>query len=157
MDAIRVEDITPQNHFEDRSDVENHASHLSLVATHETDTVTLAWFMRADTPEAGLNRALIAVLTLPNGPGSDRRVLELASRMEQIDREHANQSAGPTPAPMVVSDRIVDSIAAVLATESKADIVSNARVSVVDHRAVSRSDQGYEAKGEFGPSERRTA
>jgi len=110
-----------------------------------------------DTSEADLNRALIAALTLPNGPGSERRVLELAFRMEQIDREQANQSAGLTSAPMVVSDRIVDSIAADLATAGKTNVVPDVRVSVVDHRAVSRSDQGYEAKGEFGPSERRTA
>jgi hypothetical protein len=84
-------------------------------------------------------------------------VLELASRMEQIDREHANRPAGLISDPMVVSDRIVDSIAAVLATESKANIVPDAEASVVDHRAVYRSDEGYEANGGFGPSERRTA
>jgi hypothetical protein len=110
-----------------------------------------------DTPEAGLNRALIAALTLPNEPGSERRVLKLASRMEQIDREHANRSAGLISEPMVVSDRIVDSIAAVLATESKADIAPDPWPSVVDHRVVSRFDEGYEAKGDYGPSERRTA
>jgi hypothetical protein len=42
--------------------------------------------------------------------------------MEPIDREHANRSAGLISVPMVVSDRIVDSIAAVLVTESKSDM-----------------------------------
>jgi hypothetical protein len=107
-----------------------------------------------DTPEADLNRALIAALTLPNGPDSERRVLELACRMEQIDREHANRSAGLISDPMVVSDRIVDSIAAVFATAGRANILPDARVSIVDHRVGSRSDEGYEANGEFGPSER---
>jgi hypothetical protein len=66
---------------------------------------------RPDTSEAGLNRALIAALTLPMAPVSERRVLELAPRMEQIDREHANRSAGLISDPMVVSARIVDSFA----------------------------------------------
>jgi hypothetical protein len=110
-----------------------------------------------DTSEADLNRSLIAVLTLPNGPGSERRVLDLAARMEQIDREQANRSAGLISDPMVVSDRMVDSIAAVLATGNKADIVPDAGASVVDHRAGSRFGEGYEAKGDYSPSERRTA
>jgi hypothetical protein len=58
---------------------------------------------------------------------------------------------------MVVSDRIVDSIAAALATESEVDIVPDLRASVVGHRAESRADVSHKAKGELGPSEKRTA
>jgi len=79
VDAIRVEGRIPQNRFEDRSDVENHASRLSLVATHETNMISLAGLVRADISATYLNRALIAALTLPERTDSERRVLELAS------------------------------------------------------------------------------
>jgi hypothetical protein len=112
---------------------------------------------RADSSEADLIRSLIPALTLPNGQGSERRVLDLASRMEQIDREHANRSAGLVSDPMVVSYRIVDAIATALATESKSDIAPRSPASVVQHRTVSRSDEGHEAKGDYSPSERRNS
>src|ERR1700733_6031574 len=67
-------------------------------------------------------RALINVMTLPMGPGSEGRGIELAMRLEQIEQEQTDRTAGPLPAPLVVSNRIVESVAAaVVATERKAD------------------------------------
>jgi hypothetical protein len=108
-------------------------------------------------PEADLNRALIALLVLPKVPPLERMVLELAWRSEQIDREQAGRSSGFLSQSMVVSDRIVDSIAVALTTESKPDTGPVAWASVVDQRAGSRTDQDSAAKGDFCPSERRTA
>jgi hypothetical protein len=98
-------------------------------------------------------RALINVMTLPMGPGSERRVIELAIRLEQIERENTDRVAGPLSARLVVGDRIVDSIAAaVVATERKVDDRASAGPWTDGARSDERSDEG----GDFGKPARRT-
>ena len=98
-------------------------------------------------------RALINVMTLPMGPGSEGRVIELAMRLEQIERENTDRVAAPRSARLVVGDWIVDSVAAaVIATERKADD----RAMVGAWTDVELSDDSTDEGADFGESARRT-
>jgi hypothetical protein len=98
-------------------------------------------------------RALINAITLPMGPGSEGRVIELAMRLEQIERENTDRAVGPLSARLVVGDRIVESIAAaVIATEREA----GDRATVEASTDVTQSHEGPDEKRELGKPARRT-